>query len=217
MVRATLYLIVALVFILPAGGLTGAPALANAESEINKGNAAFNQRNYTKAITHFSNALRLGKISQNRRAYVYLRRGRAYFFTNKYQLAANDHRQAIRLNSQYYTAYWYLGIDLERLKRYGEAVDAYSQAVRIKPDLYQAYVDRGNSFLYLNEYREALKDYETAIAIRPNYAIGWNNRGVAYSRLGNTAEAARSYRKALQYDPNYRLARENLRKLEGNQ
>lgn len=207
-------LVLAILAALPLAALAPAGARADAESEIARGNDAFAQRNYTQAITNFSNALRQGGLSNNRRAYVYLRRGRAYYQNKQYQQAIADHRQAVQINPQYYTAYWNLGLDYEAVRQYGEAADAHSQAIRIKPDFYQAFIDRGNCFLNMREYREALKDYETALAIRPNYAIGWNNRGVAYARLGNKAEAARSYRRALQLDPNYKLARENLTKLE---
>lgn len=212
--RLRRFLILAFVWALPLAALGSAGARADAEGEISRGNDAFAQRNYTQAITYFSNALKQGGLSNNRRAYVFLRRGRAYYGNKQFQQAIADHREAVRLNPQYHAAYWNLGLDYQAIRKYGEAADAHSQAIRIKPNFYQAFIDRGNCFLNMQEYREALRDYETALAIRPNYAIGWNNRGVAYARLGNKAEAARSYRRALQLDPDYKLARENLTKLE---
>lgn len=215
--RARLHVLLALLLTLPMTALPPSAAQADAETAIARGNDAFNRRDYPQAIVYFSDALRQGALSNNRRAYVHLRRGRAHYHIRQYQEALRDHRRATRLNSDSSAAYWALGIDYHALKRYGEAVDAHSRAIHIKPDFHQAFIDRGNSFLNLREYREALRDYETALAIRPNYAIGWNNRGVAYSRLGNKAEAARSYRKAIEIDPDYKLARDNLKKVTQSQ
>lgn len=102
-----------------------------------------------------------------------------------------------------------LGIALQNLRRYNEALASFDRALAIKPNDAEAYLKRGNILQDLQRYEEALESYDKALALRPDHAMVYNNRGNVLKDLKRLDEALESYNKALNIKPDYAVAYNN--------
>jgi len=59
----------------------------------------------------------------------------AYDFTGQHELAVAEGREAVRVDPNYWPAYWYLGRVLVRVNRFAEAKDIFNQALEQKFDM----------------------------------------------------------------------------------
>jgi len=59
----------------------------------------------------------------------------AYDLTGQHELAVAEGREAVRVDPNYWPAYWYLGRVLLRVNRYAEAKDIFNQALEQKFDM----------------------------------------------------------------------------------
>ena len=109
--------------------------------------------------------------------------------------------KAIGLNPNVATAYFNLGIGLNDLKRYDEAISSYDKAIALKSDYAEAYNNRGTALKELNRPVEALTSYDKAIALKAGYAEAYNNRASVLYALQRYDEAIASYDKAIFLTP----------------
>jgi len=80
---------------------------------------------YTLAISRFKDEDSVKKQS----SVLYSNRSLSRYQIEKFDLAVEDARESIRLDSTYAKGHWRLGQALFRLQRYGEAKDAYAGAI----------------------------------------------------------------------------------------
>ncbi len=102
-----------------------------------------------------------------------------------------------------------LGITLQDMRYYPEALMAYNQAIALKPVLAEAYNNRGVTLGDMLRYAEALESYDQAIALKPDYAAAYCNRGIVLQALKRSQEALTSYDKATMLKPDYAEAYNN--------
>ena len=176
--------------------------------KMNKDNLEKAIADYTKAILHpqrFANKL------NSKYAEAYNKRGVAYYYLQKYDLAIADYTKAVELDPKFAWAYHNRGLAYYYLQKYNLAIADYTKAIELDPKFAWAYHNnRGNAYYDLKKYELAIADYNKAIALDQNDAMAYNNRGLAYSDLKKYDLAIADYNKAIELDQNYAAAYNNL-------
>lgn len=94
------------------------------------GNKQNKQKQYSQAVTSFSECLRLDNTAFT----CYLNRGVAFYNLRKNTEAISDYSEAIRLNSTLADAYINRGVAYAELKNYSQAKADFSKALEINPN-----------------------------------------------------------------------------------
>ncbi|KAJ3672922.1 hypothetical protein LUZ60_006296 [Juncus effusus] len=100
-----------------------------AESAKEKGNAAFREKQYQKAVNLYSEAIRLNK----KKTAYYSNRAAAYLELGSYRQAETDCTSAIELDSKNVKAYLRRGTAREFLGYYKEAIEDFKYALVLEP------------------------------------------------------------------------------------
>ncbi len=93
------------------------------------------------------------------------------------------------------------GKELEKAKRYQEALKVYDQALEHFPNDFRFWHERGLTLAKLERYREALVSYDQANAIRPNHPDIAHERGDTLLELERFEEAYITLGEYLRYVP----------------
>ena len=104
------------------------------------------------------------------------------------------------------TEHFKLGLMLNDLGRYKEAIEAFSKAIKLRISYAAAFSSRGDTFNNIGLYEEAIHDYEKAILLKsPSFEI-FCKLGTAQYNLGRYQEAIKSFDRAIELNPYYTLA-----------
>ncbi len=106
-------------------------------------------------VPTFSNALL--KSSQ-----LWKDEGDNHYRAKRYEEAIAAYEQAIRLDSNFASAYNNKGAALYDLNRYEEALAAYDQAIRLNPNFAIAYYGKGSALRIMEKTKEAEQAFEKA-------------------------------------------------------
>ncbi len=99
---------------------------------------------------------------------------------------------------------WYdLGVSLQMVKRYDEAVTALWRHNTLDARSPHAYNLLGNGYYYLKRYEEAIVAYQQSIALDPTYATPHSGLGTVYHALQRYEEAIVAYQQSIALDPTY--------------
>ena len=129
--------------------------------------------------------------------------------------AADDYREALRLQTDLAEAWYRLGIAYEGqpIKCLSEgkernsreanehAADAYKKALELKPDFAEAWWSLGECYSKLERYAEALRADQEAIKVNPQYVQAWASLGYLYHQLGDDQRASEACRQASDLKP----------------
>ena len=102
-----------------------------------------------------------------------------------------------------YRGHYNLGVALDDLGRYVEAVECYTRSLSIHEKYFDAYTNRGIDYMRLGLAQQALDDFNQAIALDPDSARVYNNRGGSYSQLNEFESAFTDYARAIELDPEF--------------
>jgi tetratricopeptide (TPR) repeat protein len=117
-------------------------------------------------------------------------------------------RSAIRLEPENAIAHVNLGITLENLRRFEEALTELNEAKRLSPQDATIHNELGNLLNnYLGRTADALVAYQEARRLDPDEPSIQYNVGLALMLLGKSAESIAPLQEALRLDPQYRNAR----------
>jgi len=169
----------------------------SADQYYNDGKTAYDKKDYDKAITDFTQAIRLNPNLIN--AYNY--RGLAYYLKSDYDKAIADYTQAIRLNS-HPGSYYNRGLAYYDKEDYDKAIADLTQAIRLNPNLVNAYTYRSRAYSSKGDYDKAIVDYTQAIRLDPNNADRYEDRGWLYSNKGDHDKAIADLTQAIRLDSN---------------
>lgn len=203
----------------------------------------YEQGNYDRAITSFTQALRVKQdpdayfnrglayydkedytnaisdytrsIGLTPQADAYFNRALAYDYSDNPNGAMSDYTTAIRLNPEYAKAYYNRGLLYYNAENYDKAIADYTMAIRYKPGSADYYYNRALAYDNSERYDQAIADYTESIKLDPQ-PDAYNNRGLVWENKGNKAQALNDYRKALQIKPGYELAQKNITRLQSN-
>ncbi len=143
----------------------------------------------------------------------YFNLGLANYYLKQYREAAENYRQAIRLDPYNAAdAHYALGLVYRDWGRADDEIQAYKQAIRLKPDYVSAYERLGTRYLRSKKYSEAIETFKQLTALKPGDASVPNNMGEAYFEMGLMSDAIESFKQAIQLKPDLGKAYFNLGK-----
>ncbi len=143
----------------------------------------------------------------------YFNIGLANYYLKQYREAAENYRQAIRLDPYNAAdAYYALGLVYRDWGRAEEEIQAYKAAIRLRQDYTSAYERLGARYLKSKKFTEAIETFKQLAVMKPADANARNNIGEAYLELGKFAEAVEAFQQAIQLKPDFGKAYFNLGK-----
>jgi hypothetical protein len=102
---------------------------------------------------------------------------------------------------QNFNAWYNLGVALDKLQRYSDAIEALRQAVRINPEFAQAWHNLGYAYVHLKRPNDGINAFRQALRINPENADVWFNLGVAYLMVGDRGAALEVVKTLQKLDP----------------
>lgn len=119
-----------------------------------------------------------------------------YFRHDRFDEAAREFRQVIRLTPDSAAAYSNLGMTLSSSEHLPEAEQAYQKSLQLGPT-FATWSNVGNLYLRQERYAEAAVAYQKALEFDPSQHRVWGNLAVAYSRTpGQQSQTTDAYRRA---------------------
>jgi tetratricopeptide (TPR) repeat protein len=115
-------------------------------------------------------------------------------------------RRSLALDPANPAAHMNIGLALQALLRWDEALASYDQALAIKPDYAEAHHNRGNVLQDFRRWDDALASYDRGLAIDPENATAHHNRGIVLRELGRLDQALAGFDTALTLKPDYAQA-----------
>jgi tetratricopeptide (TPR) repeat protein len=112
---------------LPTPAPTTSPVSSDPAFYYKRGNAYYDSKNYEKAISDYSEAIRLGP----KNAATYYKRGNAYFDSKNYEKATSDYSEAISLDPKDAIAYYNRGRAYRELGKNAEAQADFDKAKQL--------------------------------------------------------------------------------------
>ncbi|MDD3012829.1 MAG: tetratricopeptide repeat protein [Candidatus Gastranaerophilales bacterium] len=107
---------------------------------------------------------------------------RANYEKGEIKIAIEYFKKAIEINSEYFEAYYNLGVIYYMNEEYDPAIATLKRAVEINKD-YDAYYNLGLSYFSKNDYENAVKSFTQAISISNKDPDIFYNRGLGYYNL----------------------------------
>ncbi|MDE0297432.1 MAG: tetratricopeptide repeat protein [Candidatus Poribacteria bacterium] len=171
----------------------------SAYTEFFKGFTCHDQKQYDKAIEHYTEALRRNpQLSE-----VYNNRGNIHKIMNRHDRAINDYDKAIELNPVDAQAHYNRGLAYYEKGEYGRAIQDYTKSIELNPQYAAAYNNRGKAYSQKDDHDHALRDFGAAISINPKIPEPYFNRGLALYAKGEYGRAIQDYTIAIELKPNW--------------
>jgi tetratricopeptide (TPR) repeat protein len=126
-----------------------------------------------------------------------------------FQSAADIYTRIIAKFPNHAEVYNSLGVSLQEMGRYDDAIAQYDTAIAMKPEYAEPYSNRGGALQTLKRFDEAFADYSKAIALKPGFAKAYNNCGVTLQELQRYEDALAHYTKAITLEPDFAEAYSN--------
>jgi tetratricopeptide (TPR) repeat protein len=155
------------------------------EAEYQKGNEAFDRKEWDSAKKYYDAALRLNADH----APSLLNRGQVALVTGKVNDAAADFRKVTDLKPELPVARTYLAAALLDQGKHADAIVQAGKAVELDPKQSFAWYIRGTAQIHTGEFRKGIDDLNEAAKLVPNDPVVFNNRGIAWQKLGDETKA----------------------------
>jgi tetratricopeptide (TPR) repeat protein len=185
------------------------PAWAGGLDDANAGAAAFQEKNYDKAIRLFTKAIASGELTPEHLKAAHALRGLAWDGKGDYAKAIADYSKAIEINPKDAATYYNRGLAWVYKGDYDKAIADFTKAIELNPRYTAAYNNRGNIYDSKGDYDKAIVDYTKAIEIDPKDAFAYSNRGVIWGKKGDYNKAIADINTAIEIDPKYASAYSN--------
>lgn len=180
------------------------------EVEFDKGNAAFDRKEWATAITHYTSAL------QQKPDFVpaLINRSRACLFSGKLDDAVADSRKACELAPDQPAAHTWLAAALLDKGDHAAAIDSADKALKLDAKQAMAWYVRGTALIHKGEFAKAIDDLNEAAKLSPNDAVIYNNRGIAWQKLGDEPKAKADFNRRDQLSGSKQTALERMKQAE---
>lgn len=162
----------------------------SAESYFNIGLANYYLKQYREAAESYRVAIRLDPYNA---ADAYYALGLVYRDWGRADDEIQAYKQAIRLRSDYTSAYERLGARYLKSKKYAEAIETYKQLSALKPGDANAPNSMGEAYAELGKTAEAIEAFRQAIRLKPDFGKAFYNLGKVYLATGNRDGALEQY------------------------
>lgn len=218
--------------------LLSACGVSDKDYHIKKGDEFTQKKQYNKAITAYTNAIKLDSSISNvfyKRALVqyeienfnlalkdldnaiklkheydyYLLRGMIYQIMKQYELSIIDLNYALSLDSTE-DVFYYRAYNYVILKDYPKALNDFETTIRFSPKNAEHYFNTAALLVTIGEYREAIKLTNAGLTYDKNQGLAYFNRGLAYKSLNIKDSAINDFKLALKlgHEPATELLKE---------
>ena len=148
------------------------------------------QKEYNKAINHFTILVDSLNINIDLLWRIYYMRGICYERLNNWKKAENDFLEALRINPNQPQVLNYLAYGwIEKNYNLDKSIEMLKTAVKENPNSHYILDSLGWGYYKKNNFIKALKFMEKVIDIAPQEAISLDHLGDIYFSLGRKREA----------------------------
>jgi tetratricopeptide (TPR) repeat protein len=162
----------------------------SAESYFNIGLANYYLKQYREATEAYRQSIRLDPYNA---ADAYYALGLVYRDWGRPDDEIQAYKQAIRLRSDYTSAYERLGSRYLKSKKYNEAIEVFKQLSLLKPGDANAPNSMGEAYLESGRLPEAVEAFRQAIRLKPDFGKAYYNLGRSQLAMGNRDGALEQY------------------------
>ena len=117
----------------------------------------------------------------------------------RWEEAVSELRRAIEINPTISAWYFNLGLTLDMMERFDEALVAYRKGLSIDPHDLETLSAAGTDCVRIGRYKQAIRFFERAEDIDSGFEPCYCNRITAYSELGEHEKAEEMFYLARQY------------------
>jgi tetratricopeptide (TPR) repeat protein len=178
-----------------------------AEAYIRQGWLYYWKEDYDKAITNFTEAIRLDPEKKE----TYSIRGWAYYWKKEYDQAITDFSELIRLDPNQADTYYSRGESYFLKEDFDRAIVDYTKAIKLDPNRADTYFSRGWAYYMKNDFDRAIVNYTESIRLDPKGTGKYLSRGFAYYERNNRGDLERAiadYEAALRINPDDTLIKQ---------
>lgn len=177
----------------------------------NRGLTKEHLHNFKGALADYNHTLNLNP----KYAIGYCNRGGIKYNLKHYIEAIPDFKRAIRYQSHYPKAWFFLGMAESRGKKLKAAIKTFTTLIQIIPKSFVPFFERGCVYLNLNQYSKAAQDFQKSLKLASiddssKVAI-LNNLGMTENNLHHYQQAKNHLQTALKIIPDNRYAITNLK------
>ena len=128
--------------------------------------------------------------------------GNQLWRVDRNQEAVEAFDQAIKINPNFYPAWYGRGLALKGEEKYREAIASFEKVTQLKPTRYEAWRERGVALAELKDYAQALASIDEAIkqSKQPDFNLHWM-QGNWLGELEGYSEAVDAYSEAIKIKP----------------
>lgn len=162
-------------------------------SSFAKGQTAFFNKQYRRAIPYFTRAVQLGDTT----FLPFYFKGLSYLYLNQFDSAVVDLEKAAEKNNLLPDIFNNLGLAYQFNGDLKLALDSYSHAIKLDSNFAEAYSNRASVYNQIGEVETALVDLAKAIKLKPKNPFNYYERGRAYYKLKKFKDAIVNFDKAI--------------------
>ncbi len=129
--------------------------------------SAHNQKQYKRAINHYTAILKRGPQSFVQ-SLVLTHRGMAYFAEGLYENALDDFDSAVERDERNAKAYYYRGMVRDSMEEYDAALTDFGKSLEMVPYQFEVLLARARTWLKLGQPIKAQQDCEAALNLAPD-------------------------------------------------
>ena len=118
-----------------------------------------------------------------------------------YEPARAAYLAALNIKPDYHAALHNLGVVLDELGQFHEAIDRYQDALKLVPDAEETLNSLGWVLIKVGRNADALAALNRALELAPNHLKAITNRGLVYVAMQRFREAMEDYSTAIALDP----------------
>jgi len=119
---------------------------------------------------------------------------------NRFDLAIESYKNAIRCNEKFVKAYNNIGVILYKQKQYNKAVEIFKLSLKEDPLFVSTYVNLGAACNKVEDYDEGIKALLKAIDLDPTNSGAYGNLGNIYNKTKEHLLALKAHESALELD-----------------
>ena len=142
----------------------------SAYTEFHKGKTWENNRDYQKALEHYTASIALSP----QQPAAYNNRGNVYSEMGNYRFAIADYERALSFDPEHPLVLHNLGNAYQQQGNYDRAVDCYSRSLTLREDG-ETYCNRGEAWLHKAEWDKARQDLMQAVDMKIDIITSFHN------------------------------------------
>ncbi|HTD97945.1 MAG TPA: tetratricopeptide repeat protein [Mucilaginibacter sp.] len=157
----------------------------------------YDDRKYEESIVYYTKVIK----NSPQYAYAYLRRGKAYVYTNQLEKAVEDDDAAISLFPNYVKAYYDRADAFFDQDKYHEAITGYKKSKSLNPYYEYPNYNISRSYNYLKMADSALYYIDIHTKSHPEDGYGYDVKGDIYYDRNEYTAAIELYTRAIAFEP----------------